>query len=177
MQKLLMILILAAAAMAAGDCDTPDGPQPYQAPPPVYTDSDQDPGSEGYTSPVIHSNHRPPEGPATWEEDWGWDILVHPTSVGSNQDIALDEDTDDLYAIFDTDHSTMDSVIVYRSQDGGATWNFWRATYSSVGPMDDPMIEIVKDTSGQEWVCMFYVASDGLKMRRMTMPKSILIQP
>ncbi len=165
-----MILVFASAAIAAGEysADTPNGPQPYQAPPPVCSNSDQVPDDEGYTSPVIYNNERPPEGPETWERDWGEDILIHATHVGSNQDIALDEDTGDLYAIFDTDHSTMDSCIVYRSQDSGYTWTFWRTTYRPSGPMYDPMIEVVRDSCGMEWVCMFFRSNNKLWMRRMT---------
>jgi len=104
-----------------------------------------------------------------WPEyDWSWDILVSSDHVGSGQDFDLDPVSGDIYAIYDTDHTTRDSTIVYRSQDGGATWAFWRASLSSTNELNNPQIRVVRDSSGQSWVCMFFLIGKTLRMRYMT---------
>ena len=136
------------------------------------TDSDETPDL-GYTyaSPIERAVLREGEGPSEWPDyDWGYDILVSPGKVGSGQDFDLDVVTGDMYAIYDTDHdgvTTRDSIVVYRSQDDGATWTFWSYTWANI-PLNNPKIRIARDASGTSWVCMMYIYNSQLYTRRMT---------
>jgi hypothetical protein len=113
------------------------------------------------------------EGSSVWPEyDWSTDVLVSPGHVGSGQDFDIDPVSGDLYAIYDTDHATQDSAIVYRSQDNGVTWTFWRTSYNSTNEVNDPQIRVVRDGSGQSWVCMFFLIDKTLRMRYMTPDQS-----
>jgi hypothetical protein len=181
MKKLLITLLLlssmalASSSSDAVSADLPNGIEYSQAPAPVYSNND-DAASLGifYNSPVAYSQFIRNEGPSLWpEQDWGYDVRVTAKAVGSAQDFDVDQDNDDIYAIMDTDHATNDSIIVYRSQNGGETWAFWRATYNSSGIMSNPQIRVVKNAANQTWVCMFYLL-DGttLTMRRMTPDQS-----
>lgn len=169
-----MAIVFLASAAAASDAveetsgDLPDGIEYSQAPLPVFSLSDDATIGLSFTSsvlsplPVIDERYS-----LRTETDWLNDVLVYSGRVGSGQDFDMDEDTGDLYAIFDTNHATYDSCLVYRSQDGGATWAFWRASHNAYGEMTDPQIRVVKDTSSQTWVCMFFLVDNTLRMRRM----------
>jgi len=117
-----------------------------------------------------------------WEKDvkWANDILIWGGTVGSGQDFDVDESTGDIYAIFDTNHSTYDSLIVFRSTDGGNTWSFWRASYTSTGTVSKPKVRVAKDASGVTWVCMAGIFNSGtsseykkLYVRRMKTDQSV----
>ena len=181
MGKFFLLILLSAVVFAAGNndgvsLDTPDGPQPVQSPAPIFSSSDNGDFGEVFTSPVMYTSVRPSEGPSDWPDfDWSNDVLVSSGVVGSGQDWDTDEDTGDLYAIYDTDHdgtTTNDSASVYRSQDGGVTWSHWRTSYSSSSEMSDPQIRVVKDASSQTWVCMYFLIGEQLRMRRMTPDQS-----
>ena len=172
---LLTVIFLTSIALSAivaeeASIDCPDGIETIQPPPaPIYTESDLDPWDTSFSSPVMHSVSVEDEGSSVWPEyDWNNDILIYGGRVGSGQDFDVEEGTGDVYAIFDTDHATQDSAVVYRSQDGGATWTFWRASYSGANEVNNPHIRVVKDTSGQSWVCMFFLIDKTLRMRYMT---------
>lgn len=138
----------------------------------IETMSDEDPGSP-WMSPVQRALAGRDEGDPSWPGfDWADDVIVFPGEVGTGQDFDLDASTGDLYAILDTYHATNDSIIVYRSQDGGETWDFWRATYSSTGAVSNPKIRVAIDSGGQTWVCMMYISNMGLRIRRMTPDQS-----
>ncbi len=154
--------------------DCPGGYESLQPPPaPIFTDSDADPYGSTFSSPVVHSALVEGEGSSVWpDQDWYNDIIIYGGRVGSGQDYDVDEDTGDIYAIFDTDHASQDSANVYKSQDGGATWTFWRASYSSADEVNSPKIRVVKDSGGQAWVCMFFLIDKELRMRYMTPDQS-----
>lgn len=154
--------------------DCPDGNVAIQPPPaPIFTDSDVNPYSSTFSSPAIHSALIDDEGSSVWpDQDWNNDILIYGGRVGSGQDFDIEEGTNDIYVIFDTDHASQDSANVYRSQDGGATWTFWRASFSSTEEVNAPRIRVVNDTSGQSWVCMFFLIGNTLRMRYMTPDQS-----
>ena len=177
MRMFLAVVVFAAVAFSATTAedisiDTPDGAATVQLPPAtIFTDSDADPWVQTFSSPVVHPVRD--EGSSVWPDyDWGGDILVSPGHVGSGQDFDVDPVSGDIYAIYDTDHTTQDSAIVYRSQDAGLTWTMWRASYSSVDELNDPQIRVVRDTSGQSWVCMFFLIDKSLRMRYMTPDQS-----
>lgn len=173
----ILLTSIAFSAVVAEEIsiDCPDGDVAIQPPPaPIFTDSDMDPYGSTFSSPVIHSALIDDEGSSVWpDQDWNNDILIYGGQVGSGQDFDVEEGTNDIYAIYDTDHASQDSAVVYRSQDGGATWTFWRATYNGGGEMGNPRIRVVNDTSGQSWVCMFYLLdNNSLRMRYMTPDQS-----
>ena len=142
----------------------------------IETMSDEDPFGATYLSPIERALARSDEVPSTMPVfDWSDDIEIYGGAVGSGQDFDIDEDTGDIYAIYDTDHdgtTINDSIAVYRSQDGGATWAFWRATYSSSTEINNPRIRVAKDAGGQAWVCMHYISGTTSKIRRMTPDQS-----
>ncbi len=172
---LISVIFLTSIAFSAvvGEeisIDCADGNVAIQPPPaPIFTDSDMIPYGSTFSSPAIHSALIEDEGSSVWpDQDCSNDILIYGGEVGSGQDFDVDEDTGDIYAIFDTDHATIDSAIVYRSQDAGATWAFWKYSYSPSGELNSPKIRVVKDSSGQSWVCMFMLEGTTLLMRTMT---------
>ncbi len=183
MMRVILILVLmgivAVSAVAFEDVsvDCPNGIEAVKLPPaPIFTDNDEDPWNTVFDSPVMHNLLIRDEGSSVWpESDWNNDILVFGGAVGSGQDFDVDEDTGDIYAICDTDHDGVtitDSAMVYRSQDGGASWVFWRTSNNSTGTMDSPRIRVVKDTSGDTWVCMFFLKDKALRMRYMNPDQS-----
>lgn len=93
------------------------------------------------------------------------DILVFAGTVGSGQDLDVDQNTGYLYAIVDTDNAAQDSAVVLRSTDNGLSWQFWLASYDPSGEINDPRIRVVKDVSGDSWVCMFFLSGGILRMR------------
>ncbi|OPL18379.1 MAG: hypothetical protein AVO35_05915 [Candidatus Aegiribacteria sp. MLS_C] len=88
------------------------------------------------------------------DTDWSNDILVWGGRAGTGQDFDIDENTGDLYACFDTDHATGDSLLVYRSQDGGITWSLFGIGANSTGEISNPKIRIVQNASGESQVLM-----------------------
>ncbi len=177
MRMFFAVVVFAAVAFSATvtedtSIDNPDGAVTVQLPPAtIITDSDADPWIRTFSSPVVHPVRD--EGSSVWPEyDWSTDVIVSPGHVGSGQDFDVDPDNGDIYAIYDTDHSTQDSAIVYRSQDNGVTWTFWRTSYSSVSEVNDAQIRVVRDSSGQSWVCMFFLIDKTLRMRFMTPDQS-----
>ncbi len=162
MRVFFTVVVFAAVAFSATaaedvSLDNPDGAVDVQSPPAtIFTDSDAVPWVQADCSPVAHPERD--EGSGGWPEyDWDNDILVSSSHVGSGQDFDIDPANGDIYAIYDTGHATQDSVIVYRSQDGGATWTFWQRSYDPSGEMNNPRIRVVRDTSGQSYVCMFFL--------------------
>jgi len=166
----LTSIAFSAVVAEEASTDCPNGDVAIQPPPAtIFTDSDMDPFGSTFSSPVIHSALIEGEGSSVWpDQDWNNDIIIYGGRVGSGQDFDIEEGTNDLYAIFDTDHASQDSATVYRSQDGGATWTYWRSSYSTSGEVNSPRIRVVNDTSGQSWVCMFFLIGNTLRMRYMT---------
>ncbi|MCD4775987.1 MAG: T9SS type A sorting domain-containing protein [Candidatus Aegiribacteria sp.] len=135
----------------------------YVAPPepldPATLSDINDPSSAfEYVSPIERATIWGYEGSSVWPDyDWDNDIIVYPGRVGTGQDFDIDEITGDIYAIFDTNHFTGDSLVVYRSQDGGATWSFFIYGSNVDGSISFPKIRVVKDGSGNSWVVMMGV--------------------
>jgi len=104
--------------------------------------------------------------------DWSDDIEVYAGAVGAGQDFDIDEDTGDIYAVFDTDHMTLDSLVCYRSQDGGATWSFFGVATNSDNHIYNPKVRVIKDAGGNSWVVIMGIWSesggDQLWIRRFT---------
>ncbi len=142
----------------------------------IETMSDEVPFALNYLTPVERAVSQMGEDPSAMPDfDWSWDIEIYPGRVGSSQDFDIDEDTGDIYAIFDTDHdgaTINDSATVYRSQDGGVTWSYWRTSYSSASETNNAKIRVMKDTGGQTWVCMMFLIDTDLWVRRMTPDQS-----
>ncbi len=130
----------------------------YKAPPepldPETLADINDPSSGAeYQSPVERAISRGDEGSSIWPDyDWWDDIIVYPGRVGSGQDFDVDWYTGDVYAIFDTDHATLDSLIVYRSQDSGETWSIFAFGTNTDGSISNPKIRVANDSSGDPWV-------------------------
>ena len=157
--------------------DLPDGPAYIESPAPINPEDlpnpDDPTSATTYPFPIEKPNSRKSESPAgELDGRWGDDIMIYDGEVGTGQDFDEDEATGDIYAVFDTYHSTFDSLLVYRSTDGGDTWNFWRASINSDGSVTNPKIRVARDAGGQTWVCMFgiWIEPSGdqiLYMRRM----------
>jgi hypothetical protein len=158
--------------------DCPDGIMYRQTPAPVDVSklkNIDDPTSYRTLAPrPIHLQHE--ERGDNWY-DWDNDVLVYNGEVGENQDWDYDAATGDIYAIVDTYHSTNDSIVVYRSTNGGDSFEFWRASVNTDGEVGNPKIRIMQDTAGQVWVCVFGIwyettGEQILWMRRMTPDQS-----
>jgi hypothetical protein len=164
----LLVASCAVAGIAADESsfDCPGGVTTAEpVPAPIFTDSDECPYETAYTSPVVRIPEHASGNPG---QDWSYDVLVFSGRTGSGQCFDVDETTGDIYAIFDTNHSAPDTACVYRSQDSGVTWSFWRRSYSSASSINTPKIRVVKDSSGQSYVCMFFMVGNTLRMRYMT---------
>ncbi|MBD3278379.1 MAG: T9SS type A sorting domain-containing protein [Candidatus Aegiribacteria sp.] len=85
-------------------------------------------------------------------QDWDDDIEVWGGRAGTGQDFDIDENTGDLYACFDTDNTTNDTLYVFRSTDGGLTWTMFGVGTNSVGEISNPKVRIVQDGSGNSQV-------------------------
>ncbi len=137
--------------------DDPEGMQYKAAPEPLDPETladinDPSSGAE-YQSPVERAISREDEESSVWPDyDWWDDVIVYPGRVGSGQDFDVDWYTGDVYAIFDTDHATLDSLIVYRSQDYGETWSIFTYGTNTDGSISNPKIRVVIDGSLNSWV-------------------------
>jgi hypothetical protein len=109
------------------------------------------------------------EKPADWPGEWYNDILVYGGEVGTGQDFDEDEVTGDIYAVFDTDHTTGDSCVVYRSQDGGANWSLFGVGTNGDGSISNPRIRIARDAGGTSWVCMLGIWNEPSGLDRLYM--------
>ena len=136
--------------------DCPDGVE-YRTPPAPVDESKlaniDDPTSYRSLTPGNTTLYHEEKG-SMWY-DWDNDVLVYGGEVGEGQDWDYDVTNGDIYAIFDTYHTTEDSLVVYRSTDGGDTFQWWRASTNGDGEVGNPKIRIMQDGGGQVWVCMF----------------------
>jgi len=162
--------------------DLPYGPQysPTIAPidPTTLPDPDDPTSGRKYQFPLKRLNMEKNESGQKREEiRWNNDVLIYDGEVGQGQDFDVDPSTGDIYVIFDTYHTTQDSLVVYCSTDGGNSFQWWRASYNGDGEIGNPKIRIAQDAGGQTWVCMFGIwhnpsGDDILYMRRMTPDQS-----
>ena len=141
---------------------------------PVPTDPTS--GTTSIMSPLVDRILLPREEQATWPRhgegyDWGYDHMIYGGDVGSGQDFDVDEGNGDIYAIFDTFHSTGDSLIVYKSTNGGVTWSYFTTATNTDGAIINPRI-VVAQHGGYTWVCMLGIwdepsGQDALWLRRL----------
>jgi len=158
--------------------DNPYGVVPHDPPAPLDESTLADPNDPtsdvfNYSGPVARALSRGDEGSSEWPGlDWYDDVLVADIRVGEGQDFDIDENTGHIYACFDTDHATLDSLIVYRSEDGGATWSFFGLCTNTDGSIINPKIRVVRDGSGNSWVVAMGIwvesGDDVLWTRRWT---------
>ncbi len=176
--SVLSVSLLFATEYVDGELlDNPEGIQYFSTPEPldVETLADiNDPTSAfTYRSPIERAISREDEGSSLWsEQDWYNDIEIYPGPVGSGQDFDYDENTGHLYAVFDTDHATGDSLVVYRSMDGGETWSYFNFAYNTNNSISNPKIRLVRDSGGNSWVVIMGIwhetGDDQLWTRRFT---------
>ncbi len=83
---------------------------------------------------------------------WGTDILIVDKEVGDSQDFDEDEVDNAIYAAFDTYHSTGDSLLVYKSTNGGDTWSLFILATNTDGSIGNAKVRVVIDAGGQSWV-------------------------
>jgi hypothetical protein len=162
--SLLFVGLLFATEYVDGELLVNPEDTEYIEPLNTETLSNMGPIGSAYLSPIQRAILREDEGPAPWsEQDWYNDIEVYPGAVGSGQDYDVNEINGDLYAVLDTDHngtSIPDSIIVYRSQDGGANWSYYASESSVFGEINNPKIRVVRDGSGDTWVVVLGIWTD-----------------
>jgi hypothetical protein len=193
MQKLILTtLLLVTAALAASSAVT--GPAELQVPPwqrlqdnLAPTDKSQ-PGGAGN----VIKNKEPdwtlqnPGGTGTpssfddpnWQQparDWGDDILVGEPSYHSSGRISVDDDdaTGDVFVcMLHKDATTADTAHIWRSTDGGVTWQqHWPIVGNSgvVGDLNDAQILCGHGPGDTTWLYVVSAASNaGLRIRRST---------
>jgi len=132
-------------------------PPPEPLDPSTLADPDDPSSAFEYQTPIERALHHVEEGPVWEGYDWADDILIYPGAVGSGQDFDYDEDTGYLYAVYDTDHATGDSLVCMRSMDGGTTWSFFGVATNSDNEISNPRIVLAKDMYGTTWVVMMGV--------------------
>jgi len=126
--------------------------------------------NQTYPYPLQTPESRKPESPFGWS-DWGDDLLVYDGAVGTGQDMDEDPLTEDIYVALDTDHSTMDSIVVLRSTDTGNTWSVILIGTNTDGSIENPKVRIL-EAGGQTWVAFIgiWVETTGVRnlyMRRI----------
>ncbi len=137
--------------------DCPYGVMTVPTLPPVNQADLQNPDdpTSNVTYPDLKNRFQPQrnERPTILDDPrWGTDIRIDDKEVGEGQDFDCDETTNDIYAIFDTYHDTNDSVIVYRSTNGGDTWSIFIVGANTDGYIGNPKVRVVNDAGGQPWV-------------------------
>ena len=114
------------------------------------------PNPDDPTSDRVHSSimqpieSRKPESFSGWSR-WYNDLLVYDGAVGSGQDFDEDPNTSDIYAAFDTDHTTDDTIYVFKSTNTGATWSEFFIGTNLDGRIDNPKVRVF-ERGGQTWV-------------------------
>ena len=191
-KRFILTLLLTAAVLAASSVET--GPTEQQVPPwqhlwdglvPVdQGQSDgasnvikssepnwalQGSGGAGTSSEFDDPNWRQPA------RDWGNDILVGAPGYESSGRISVDNDdeTDDIYVcMLNRDGTTADTAHIWRSTDGGATWQrHWpiAGNSSAVGDLNDAQILCGHGPGDTTWLYIVSAASNaGLRIRRST---------
>ena len=128
------------------------------------------------TSNRVHSSvmqpieSRKPESFSEWSR-WADDLLVYDGSVGSGQDFDEDPNTQDIYAAFDTDYTTEDTIYVFKSTDTGETWTEFLIGLNLDGYIENPKVRVF-ERAGQTWVAYIGIwyepdGSQQLWMRRV----------
>ena len=139
--------------------DLPDGIQYGEYYPPLDGSTLADPNDPSsnteYMPPVQRIISRMGEGPVYFSPGWDWynDILIYGGQVGTGQDWDVDELTGDIYAVFDTDNTTLDSLVVMKSTDGGNTWSSFMLGTNTDGAISNPRV-VVARSGGTTWVTM-----------------------
>jgi hypothetical protein len=193
----LLLLLLAVAAYAAGSVQT--GPTVRMVPPWQQSSDDRAPADQGRSDGTsrILGNAGPDwslerrggsETPSQlddpgWQQPprlWGDDILVGEPSYHSSGRISVDDDdaTGDIYvSLFHKDATTADTAHIWRSTDGGATWQPFPniiGNSGSVGDLNDAQILCGHGPGDTTWLYIISAASGaGLRIRSMTPDQSV----
>ena len=195
-KAVFLMLLLAAAAMAAGPMET--GPMEKVIPPwqhlqegqlpadhgqctgtsNILKNADQDwtrldPGGKGTVSPFDDpSSHNPPHL-------WGTDILVGEPSYHTSGRISVDNDdsTGDIYVcLLHKDATNADTAHIWRSTDGGVTWNSQVPVVGgpTQGDIVDAQILCGHGPGDTTWLYIVEATdSVGLRIRRTTPDGSV----
>jgi len=127
-------------------------PPPEPLDPSTLADPNDPSSAFEYQTPIERALSHEEEGPVWAGYDWADDVLVYGGRVGSGQDFDYDEDTGYLYAVYDTDHATGDSLVCMCSTDGGDTWSFFGYATNNDNEISNPRIVVAKDYLGMTWV-------------------------
>ena len=167
-----------AQAIPSIATDLPDGIQYGEYFPPVdestLANPDDPTSNMEYVPPMERAISSRGEGPVYFNPGWDWydDILIYGGQVGTGQDWDVDELTGDIYAVFDTDHVTGDTLRVMRSIDGGLTWSEFLIGTNTDGSISNPRVRVLR-AGGDSWVIMLGIwnetsGDDVLWTRRVT---------
>jgi len=139
-------------------------------------DNENLPNPDDPTSDIVHSSIMQPIESRKAESSSGWsrwddDLLVYDGAVGSGQDFDEDPNTYAIYAAFDTDYATGDTLYVLKSTDTGITWSQFLIGVNTDGYIENPKVRVF-ERGGQTWVAFLgiWYETDGtqnLYMRRI----------
>jgi hypothetical protein len=151
----LGIEIEARSTISSELLDNPDGVQYLPTPEPLDPATLADPNDPSsafeYQTPLERALSHTEEGPVWSGYDWADDVLIYGGQVGSGQDFDYDEVTGYLYAVYDTDHTSGDTLVCMRSMDHGLTWSEFGIATNSDNAISNPKV-VVARAGGQTWI-------------------------
>jgi hypothetical protein len=185
LQAVLLVAVVAAMPPAASEINDPAFAVVQQATlsevsQGVDTDNNGSKGTVTYPpvvdncalAPAQSAEHAKVAGPL--ELDWGPDLLVHNGSnfAGDVGRLSIDHAANgDIYlSVFKQTSAPQDTMWIYRSIDGGASWNVWAPCWNTSG--DDTIIDgkIIVGPGTNPWIYAFVhyaTAGGGLYCRRL----------
>ncbi len=190
-KTVLMTALFAAAAIAASLAETgPIGPQPVpwqylwdglqpmdqgQCDAPCFIQSSSEPNYALLTGDGVANPDEPDD--RGWREptrDWGNDILIGAPEYNIVGRISVDNDvtTGDIYVcMYNRDATVNDTAHVWRSTDGGRTWNSLTPVIGTagMGNLVDAQLLVGTGPGDTTWFYLFSASdTSGLRVRRMT---------
>lgn len=124
----------------------------------LYTNRDDDPTNSEVKQSGTNLEMR--EKTSSDVPEWANDVVFYENRFLT--DFSMDVSFDDvIYVSVATNNGTSDdSLFIFKSIDGGLTWNLWVTRYSPGGDYDKTEV-MCFDGAGEDYVLLFYVYTVG----------------